>query len=382
MSFQLIIGDLKDERIEMAERKGIGHPDSICDALVESVSIALCRYYIKVFGSILHYNIDKALLVGGQSSPKFGGGKITEPIQIIIAGRATTCVGDVLIPLKEIAEKTVSDWFGNNMRHLNYHKDVLLSVQIREGSTDLTELFHRTDTNTIALSNDTSLGAGFYPPSKLQQVILSIDNLLKAQTTRELFPCIGEDVKVMGVNNDGQHSFTIAIAMIAKFIEDINDYKNKINAIKDFIRSELNLGNSVLSINPADNYEKESIYLTVSGTSAENGDDGQVGRGNRVNGLITPYFPMTLEASSGKNPVSHVGKIYNHFARELAEKMVRRGMSDEAQVFIVSQIGKPVNEPQLLQFRLKNQKVDEQTIRSFAMKELETLPAFWKRLLN
>lgn len=382
MSFQLIIGDLKDERIEMAERKGIGHPDSICDALVESVSIALCRYYIKVFGSILHYNIDKALLVGGQSSPKFGGGKITEPIQIIIAGRATTCVGDVLIPLKEIAEKTVSDWFGNNMRHLNYHKDVLLSVQIREGSTDLTELFHRTDTNTIALSNDTSLGAGFYPPSKLQQVILSIDNLLKAQTTRELFPCIGEDVKVMGVNNDGQHSFTIAIAMIAKFIEDINDYKNKINAIKDFIRSELNLGNSVLSINTADNYEKESIYLTVSGTSAENGDDGQVGRGNRVNGLITPYFPMTLEASSGKNPVSHVGKIYNHFARELAEKMVRRGMSDEAQVFIVSQIGKPVNEPQLLQFRLKNQKVDEQTIRSFAMKELETLPAFWKRLLN
>lgn len=382
MSFQLIIGDLNDARIEMAERKGIGHPDSICDALVEAVSIALCRYYIKEFGSIMHYNIDKALLVGGQSSPKFGGGKITEPIQILIAGRATTRIGDKLVPLKEIAEETVSDWFRNNMHHLNYQKDVALSVQIREGSTDLTELFHRTDANTIALSNDTSLGAGFYPPSKLQQVILSIDNLLNAKTTKELFPCIGNDTKVMGVNNEGKHSFTIAIAMIARFIENINDYKNKINSIKDFIRSELNLGNSSLAINTADNYVKESVYLTVSGTSAENGDDGQVGRGNRVNGLITPYFPMTLEASSGKNPVSHVGKIYNHFAMELAEKLVREGMSDEAQVFIVSQIGKPVNEPQVLQFRLKNQKVDEQTIRSFAMKELEMLPAFWKRFLD
>ena len=62
--------------------------------------------------------------------------------------------------------------------------------------------------------------------------------------------------------------------------------------------------------------DESGIYLTVTGLSAEQGDDGEVGRGNRVNGLITPSRAMSLEAAAGKNAVAHVGKLYNLWRTE------------------------------------------------------------------
>src|SRR5690606_802442 len=116
--------------------------------------------------------------------------------------------------------------------------------------------------------------------------------------------------------------------MIDKYIVDLNDYISKIERIKEFISTKFLLADSTIHINTADDYARESIYLTVSGTSAENGDDGQVGRGNRINGLITPYRPMSLEAISGKNPVSHIGKIYNYLAMDLSRAIVENQFAD------------------------------------------------------
>ncbi|MDD1753437.1 MAG: methionine adenosyltransferase, partial [Methanotrichaceae archaeon] len=101
-------------------------------------------------------------------------------------------------------------------------------------------------------------------------------------------------------------------------------------------------------MNAADNIENGSVYLTVTGTSAEMGDDGAVGRGNRPNGLITPGRPMSLEATSGKNPINHVGKIYNLMAmvasKEIAEEV--DGI-EEIYIRILSQIGRPIDQPHM-----------------------------------
>ena len=53
-----------ERRVETVERKGLGHPDSICDAVMESVSVALAKVYLERAGTLLHYNVDKGLLVG------------------------------------------------------------------------------------------------------------------------------------------------------------------------------------------------------------------------------------------------------------------------------------------------------------------------------
>src|SRR5208282_4640638 len=83
---------VSDLQVEIVERKGIGHPDSIIDGACEAVSIALSRYYLDNFGVIFHHNVDKGLLVGGKSNAVFGGGKVSDPIYILIAGRATDVV--------------------------------------------------------------------------------------------------------------------------------------------------------------------------------------------------------------------------------------------------------------------------------------------------
>lgn len=368
--------------MEMVERKGIGHPDTICDCIAEAVSVALSKYYLQKFGSIFHYNVDKALLVGGSSQPAFNGGRILKPIELYIAGRVTTRIKDQVIPIEEIAISTAKDWLGKNLRFIDVAKHIKIIPKIRTGSNDLVELFQRFGEGRIPLANDTSFGVAFFPFSFLEEKVLQIEKLLNSKTTKNLFPFIGEDIKVMGVKVSGQLQFTIAIAMVDQFIFHIGDYMTKINQVKSYLRSTLSLSEAIIDINVADNYANESVYLTVTGTSAESGDDGQVGRGNRINGLITPYRPMSLEATAGKNPISHVGKIYNLFAFELSKAIFEMRYAEEASVFIVSQIGKPITKPQLLDIRVKNQLVSDKQIQELATQKLNEITSLWKKIID
>lgn len=77
------------QRVELVERKGVGHPDSMCDAIMEDVSLGLSRSYRETFGRILHYNIDKALLVAGRTAPRPGGGTVPERMRLVFGDRAT-----------------------------------------------------------------------------------------------------------------------------------------------------------------------------------------------------------------------------------------------------------------------------------------------------
>jgi S-adenosylmethionine synthetase len=366
---------------EMAERKGLGHPDTLCDEVVESVSKALSTYYLEHFGSVFHYNVDKALLVGGASAPKYKGGKILEPIELFLAGRATSLVNGEKIPVDELAVSAAKKCISAHLRFLDVEKDIRIIPKIRPGSSELVALFKRFGAGEIPLANDTSFGVGYYPFSDLEKKVLEIELFLNSPETKSLFPYIGEDIKVMGVRHQGEAQFTVAVAMVDRFIADIGDYVEKINSIRSNVSGRFGLDHAQVFVNTADNYPQENIYLTVSGTSAENGDDGQVGRGNRVNGLITPFRPMSLEASAGKNPISHVGKIYNHFAFELARELVAQGFGDAAEVFLVSQIGKPITQPQSIQIKLQNRSAFRSKIEAFVMDYLGLLPHFWKRIV-
>lgn len=206
--------------------------------------------------------------------------------------------------------------------------------------------------------------------------------MLNSKSVKQKFPFIGEDIKVMGVNSPTGIYYTISIAVIDRFISDIDDYKNKIAQIKYFIGTEFKIQELFIEINTADNYQTESVYLTVSGTSAEAGNDGEVGRGNRINGLITPYRPMSLEAVAGKNPINHIGKIYNHFAFDLSKAIFENNFAEEAHVYIVSQIGKPITQPQLLNIKLKNQNADNSQIEKLAKEKLSETLSLWKKLLH
>jgi S-adenosylmethionine synthetase len=307
-------------------------------------------------GAILHHNVDKALLCGGRSAPAFGGGAILAPIHVHLAGRAVSQVANDPIPIAEIAIQCTREWFGTNMHAMDAERHVQIHAGIQPGSIDLQALFSAAGPQNVALANDTSIGVGHAPLTRLERLVLAVEKQINARDRVRQHPAWGEDAKVMGVRHGEAVNLTIACAMIGRHLAHIDDYLAEKNAVADLGRRlaiEHRFATCEVAVNAADRPAAGSIYLTVTGTSGEAGDDGQVGRGNRVNGLITPCRPMSLEAAAGKNPVSHVGKIYNVVAGEIAESVV--AMSSDirsAECLMVSKIGAPVTNPAIVQIKL------------------------------
>jgi S-adenosylmethionine synthetase len=349
-------GPAQDELpVEVVERKGIGHPDTICDGLAEAMSAALAKAYRARTGRLCHYNVDKVLLAAGTAVPSFGGGVIMRPIEIYLAGRATLEVEGERLPIEEIARTACLDWLRQHLHALDPERHVRLHVLLRPGSHDLTELFLRQQRSGVVLANDTSCGVGYAPPSKLERTVLAIDRALTSSATLIAHPAIGEDIKIMAVRQGKATRLTISTALIGAHLVDVAGYCSEKAWIAEAGRataSSIMDAPAEVQVNAADDVP-ESLYLTASGTSAEMGDDGEAGRGNRVNGLITPYRPMTMESVAGKNPVSHVGKLYNVAANRIARSLVD-GIDEvqAAQCVLVSRIGAPVGEPQIVDIRL------------------------------
>lgn len=334
--------------VEIVERKGIGHPDSVSDGIAESVSRALSKYYLKEYGKILHHNTDQVEIVGGQSSPQFGGGKVLEPTYILLSGRATTKVGNDRIPFKSIAIKATREYLNSNFMHLDLESDVMIDCRIGHGSVDLTEIY---DTSKLR-ANDTSFGVGFAPYSDTERLVYETERYLNGKEFKSLLPAIGYDIKVMGFRQKDTINLTVAAAYVDKFVQDDPQYFS----IKEELREKITKNAQALTdkevkiyINTADEEDGKGTghYLTVTGLSMENGDDGSVGRGNRVTGLITPYRPMSMEAAAGKNPVTHVGKLYNVLSNLIAQDVVKEHGDDvqEVHVRVVSQIGRRIDDP-------------------------------------
>jgi len=313
---------------EVVERKGLGHPDTLADGISESISRALSNIYLDDFGQILHHNIDKVLIIAGKSKPEYGGGAILAPPSVIIGGRATKTLSR---PIYEIIEEAVADFLHQTVDNL---KDFKIEPRAEEGAPELRSLIGRG-------ANDTSIGVGFSPLNFVEELVINLE-----RHVREVYG-VGEDIKIMAIR-EGDHLRTVlAVAMVSKYIgsrEEYEEAKLKVaEKIKKIVDAEVN-------VNCADS--GDNIYLTVTGTSIEMGDDGATGRGNRGNGLITPMRPMTMEAIAGKNPVSHVGKIYNVLAQRAASEITEITGVREAYVTLVSRIGSPLNQPLLRSVRI------------------------------
>lgn len=370
--------------VEIVERKGIGHPDTLCDGAAEELSKAFSKYYLKHFGRILHHNVDKCLLAGGRSEVSFGGGRVTVPMKLIIAGRATEYAGNSKIPLEEIAKETIYAWLRNRMRFLEPEKNVVIDMQTRTGSADLRATYDSTQLS----ANDTSVGVGFSPMTELESIVYSTEQFLNSAETKRNYPMVGEDIKIMGIRLNDQINLTIAIAFVARFISSKEEYLKIKRLLAEYIDAFIKKHTSkriASVINAADDAERNIYYLTVTGTSAECGDDGQVGRGNRVNGLITPYRPMTMEATAGKNPVTHTGKLYNIAAHEISRELTQNPDIHNAECYLVSQIGKPITEPQIVHIKIHSSLTKESLediCTNIAKKHLRLIPQLWESILE
>ena len=341
-------------KIELVERKGIGHPDSVSDGLAETVSRALCKMYLKEFGTILHHNTDETQIAAGRAAPKFGGGTIVDPTYILLVGRATTEIMQNKemkeLPCKPTALKAAREYIRKTFPNVDVDADIILDAKLGMGSDDLTGVYKTSG----VLANDTSFGVGYAPYSITDKLVLETEELINSKKFKSVLPETGQDVKVMGSRVDNKLTMTIACAMVDRYIPDKTHYKAAIEDMYNRVKENaLNIIDKAgedlkfkLEINTGDSYKNNVYYLTVTGLSQEMGDDGSVGRGNRCNGLITPYRPMSMEATSGKNPITHIGKLYNVMSKLIADDIAKKVSPEvEVKVRILSQIGKPVSQP-------------------------------------
>jgi len=321
---------------EVVERKGLGHPDTLADGISEAISRALCRHYLEESGQILHHNVDKVLIIAGQSAPFFGGGSILKPPSVVVGGRASRLQNKLL---SEIIEEAAASHLHKTVKNL---KQFQVEPRLEQGAPELASLIGRG-------ANDTSIGVGYAPLSQTEQLILNLEGAVRGVSGA------GEDIKLMAVRRGGDLTLVVAVAMVSRFISSREEYEEAKLAVREAVlgkagqqvgrRGGEESSDLEVYVNCAD--AGENIYLTVTGCSLEMGDDGATGRGNRGNGLITPMRPMTMEAIAGKNPVSHVGKIYNVMAQKAAADIAEMEGVSEAYVTLVSKIGSPISQPLL-----------------------------------
>src|SRR6266705_791250 len=370
----LVVSELRqtpvsEQELEIVERKGLGHPDHICDAVMNEVSISLSREYIKRYGIVMHHNIDKALLAAGAVRRNFGGGEVKRPMLMVFGDRATYEVDGDPVPIDEIAVSTAKKWFKKNLRFVDPERHVRYQVELARGSEALRDIFSRK--GKFYGANDTSAAVGYAPLTDTERIVLHTERYINSPSFKKEFPETGEDVKIMGSREGRDLNLTIAMAFVDRLIETENQYfQRKAEVVEDvtrFVKSRVKFDGVNVDINTLDKRGRGmgGIYLTVLGTSADDGDGGQVGRGNRVN---------------------HVGKIYNLLTYEIAQHVQQKDPGvREVYVWLLSQIGRPINEPKVAGVELILDKGVELTQVSKAASEiaksdLNNINDFTKRL--
>jgi S-adenosylmethionine synthetase len=380
---------VSEHEVEIVERKGQGHPDSICDAIMERVSIELSREYQRQFGVILHHNIDKGFLVAGNAEIRLGGGRVTDPMRLIFGDRATSGMNGKRIPIEDIAVTTAKRWIREHLRFVDPDEHVRYDVQIKPGSPELVDIFSR----DVPGANDTSAAVGYAPLTETERLVLQTERYMNSPAFKQQFPEAGEDIKVMGFRRGDELNLTAAVAFVDRFIDSETTYfkrKGQMHeAVEEFVRSEAKtLHKITVELNTLDVQGRGmgGMYLSVTGTSAESGDSGQIGRGNKVNGVIALNRPMGTEAAAGKNPVSHVGKIYTIMTHQVADCIFREVSGiREVYVWMLSQIGSAIDHPkiaaaQIILAKRARQQVARRRVQEIMERELVNITTLTREL--
>lgn len=354
--------DIEDLPHELVERKGIGHPDTMCDAIAERASRYYSRYCVDHFGGIAHHWFDKVVLYGGSADVDYGRGQMTKPYTVLFAGKGAFAVGDDPVPLQDILFQAAADVLRETTTGFDAERHLSIACEIvdhqgagrqrsRYQPRSADELVSLDDMNRT--SNDCNLLHGFAPLSRLETAVRGVEQMINGADFKRANPDTGWDVKVFGSRKGSAFRLIVNMPFLAGHIGDFDQYRRRkkecVESITEYLAGLLGEPPELL-VNPTDRNGRP--YLTALGSVADTGDVGVVGRGNRLNGLITPMRPMSIEAPAGKNPVDHTGKLYGIAADRLAASVFEAvGRPTEVHIFTSKEA--PLDQPDEVNVRVK-----------------------------
>lgn len=391
--------------VEIVERKGVGHPDTLSDALAEHLSVTYSRYTLEQHGTILRHQFDKTAIMCGRTKVAFGDAQIVEPIRVLLNGRASARLGATEIPLRQLLVEATRDFFRVRFPMLDPVRDFRILFEVRHGLHSTTggiygegadadaAIHYRFDPRTLAdlpethraESNDTSLGCAWAPLTPLERLVLGIEKTLNAGETKRELPWLGSDIKIMAARTGTEVSLVVAAPILALVTKDAEEYFARVNELDNRIRglaAKLAPAYTLthLVVNSGDDLQGRKLYMNLTGSSIESGDEGMVGRGNRLGGVIAPFRPYTMEGIAGKNPRYHVGKVYSAAAYDIARRLHEElGLSTN--VYLINRMAKPLSQPWYAVVETTSIGADRSAITAVAHGVLSDLEAITHRLL-
>jgi S-adenosylmethionine synthetase len=262
-------------RLELVERKGLGHPDTICDSVAEAISLGLNRLYLQRVGAILHYNVDKALLIAGQCTKGFGWGELSRPMELVVGDRATLELDGLPLPVEETAQEAVEGWLARHLPHIRPGVDLGTRVALASGSAQLRRIVGPADGEIVA--NDTAGASGYAPLSPTEALTLAVERYLNGQDFKDRFPETGQDVKVLAVRRDVRVALTVAMPLLARSTASERAYFERKEAVLAALAARF--GSAPLEID----WRLQQPRPARAGSRGRLPDgDGDLGRGRRL----------------------------------------------------------------------------------------------------
>lgn len=375
MEFELIRLSYREPSLpgefELVERKGRGHPDTLSERLAERLSKVYCTLTREHFGTILRHQFDKLSLMGGRCDVTFGGGRFRSPVRLLINGRVTARVGDKSLHFRDVLFHCAQEFLEAELRNFDFTADCRVILETSSNPTrgvqigprpGTAAIHHRFRPRTLAdlpeharpLANDTSLGCAWAPYSDLEEAVLEIEQRLTSDAARRRLPWIGSDVKIMARRMGRKVAITVSAPQVSSEVQSAEEYISNAERLRDIVLEVPNNYDSFseidLCLNPGDVLDQELLYMKFTGSSIESGDEGVVGRGNRMGGLISSCRSYSMEGLAGKNPAYHAGKLYSAAAWDIANR-IWNDLYVPCEVFVASQIDRPLDDPWMVVVR-------------------------------
>lgn len=297
--------------VEVVERKGVGHPDTLADGIAELASIRYSRHCLDTVGAVLHHNLDKVAVFGGRAAFSDTDGVYDRPLRVVFGGRISTSFAGQELPVREILEHAAVDHLRTALPGFDR-----VQLEVRHETTNSSKFSHWFAPRSLddlperpsPFSNDTAYLVGSAPGTVTEAVAL----LAEAWFRRNAWA--GSDIKALAVRNGATWTVTVCVPALAGYLNSSAQFAEAVTSaaseLTDLLAQRLPGRVSVLC-NTRDSRigPISGQYFTLSGSAVDYGEDGLVGRGNARTGVISGAHLAGNEATFGKNPAYHVGKV-------------------------------------------------------------------------
>jgi S-adenosylmethionine synthetase len=363
LTSQITCTELTAPQHEVVELKGLGHPDTLADALAEVSSIEYSEHCLRDFGAILHHNLDKLYIGGGRSEHGFGFFSMIDPVNLQFLGRASVSFASRPIDVRELLEDAALKYLNRVLPALDTATDLTIDFRTNSHSKyqtwfhprslhDLPELLEPTASDSVVVT-------AWAPDTPVERLVRTLENVPRELGVSREPALYGADVKVLARRAVNEVDVVMNVPVNPILLEDADDYSSAIASLEETlaqVAEEALAGSLILrslcvnssSSNP---FAAKRRYLLGTGSCIECGEEGFVGRGNGSSGLIAVNRPTSVEAVFGKNPTYHSGKVYAIYAQEIA-RSVHRAVGQPCEVSIVAHHSDPLRRPTAINVRL------------------------------